>query len=124
MIEDDNNHDLSPTKGTGGAARNKKRDSTTLIDVVSILASAKTSAEDRKFDFLSEHLQQQGEWRQKELDMERERLAIEREKTEMEKMKTELMMQQLEASLQTRPSQVRVSKAKGKEIMVVESEDG
>ena len=57
-------------EGLGVSTKKKKGGSTALIDAVSILASAKSAGEARKFDFLSEHLQQQGELRRQELDLD------------------------------------------------------
>ena len=69
------------------------------MDAVSVLASPKSEGEERKFQFLSEHLKQQGELRQKELELEREWLEIEREKNWGEQRKRELMMMQLQGAL-------------------------
>ncbi|RPB03292.1 hypothetical protein L873DRAFT_1800866 [Choiromyces venosus 120613-1] len=82
--EDDNDGDSGTMRGIGGWTRNKKGASNALINAVSILAAGKTEGEEHKFDFLSEHLQQQGELRRRELDLERKRLDLEREKTVME----------------------------------------
>ncbi|KAG0126627.1 hypothetical protein HOY82DRAFT_614720 [Tuber indicum] len=71
-------------------------------DPISILPSAKSEREARKFDFHSEHLQQQGELQRQELDLERERLAIEREKNIAEQKRTEMMMMELQALIQGR----------------------
>ena len=99
MIEDeDDDRDFGTKRGISGPAKKKKGASTALIDAVSILASAKSDEEERKYTFLGEHLQQQVELRQKELDLERERLEIEREKNRMEERRTKLMMRQMEAT--------------------------
>jgi len=120
MIEgDDDEGDSSAIRSISGQARNKKRGSTTLIDAVSILASARSAGEERKFDFLSEHLQQQGELRRRELDLERERLNIEREKNEMEQRKTQLMMKQLETSLQIGRKRAEVSDSESKRQAII-----
>jgi len=125
MMDDDDNGEPSTIKAISGPTRAKKAasSSTPLIDVVSILASAKSTGEQRKFDFLTEQLQQQREFRWRELDLERERLELERKKTEMEQRKTELMMKQLEESVQMRLSQTKKLLGKGKEIMK-ENEEG
>jgi len=103
MLEDeDMEADASTARGLGGSTNKKKSGSTALIDAVSILASSKSEGEVRKFDFLTEQLQQQGELRRQELDLERERLAIEREKNTAEQKRTDMMMMQLQASLQRR----------------------
>ena len=102
LEEEDLEANSSTGRGAGRPTPQKKGKSTALIDAVSILASAKSEGETRKFDFLSEHLQQQGELRRQELELERERLAIEREKNTVEQKRTEMMMMQLEASLERR----------------------
>ena len=85
----------------GGSVRkgSKKKKGGTLIDAVTILASAKTEGESQKFDFLNRHLVQQSELRREKLVLERERLAIEREKAQTEQKRTELMMLQLQVSM-------------------------
>ena len=100
LEEEDLEANSSTGRGAGRSTPQKKGKSTALIDAVSILASAKSEGKTRKFDFLSEHLQQQGELRRQELELEleRERLAIEREKNTVEQKRTEIMMMQLEAS--------------------------
>jgi len=87
----------------GGSVRksSKKKKGGTLIDAVTILASAKTEGEWQKFDFLNQHLVQQSELRREELELERERLAIEREKAQTEQKRTELMILQLPASMRS-----------------------
>jgi len=64
-------------RGVGRSSKRKKEGSETLIDAVTILASAKTDGEEKKFDFLNRHLVQQGDFRRAELELEREKLAIE-----------------------------------------------
>jgi len=61
MEGDNDDGDSSAIWSISRQARNKKGGSTNIIDAVSILASARSAGEERKFDFLSEHLQQQGE---------------------------------------------------------------
>ena len=123
LEEDDNDGDASSMRGIGGPVRNKRGGSTALIDAVSILATAKTEGEGRKYDFLSEHLQQQGQLRRQELDLERERLDLEREKTAMEQRKTTLMMRQLEASIRMGISGVKGPESREKKIIIDDEEE-
>lgn len=95
MIEDDENAEAS---GIVGASRKKRSQSTALVDAVSILAAAKAEGEEKKFEFLAQHLQQQGELRHRELELEREKLEIERERNQAEQRRSELMLLQLQAS--------------------------
>ena len=127
MIDDDDeDHDFGTKKSISGPAQKKKGASTALIDAVSILASARSEGEEKKYTFLSEHLQQQSELRQKELDLERERLEIEREKNLMEGRRTQLMMKQLEATLHLGVSSGKDfgQHHKGSSIVIDETEEG
>ncbi|RPA97591.1 hypothetical protein L873DRAFT_1809652 [Choiromyces venosus 120613-1] len=121
---------------TSGTCSSKKRrlpdmieendndgDAGTMRGIVSILAAAKTEGEECKFDFLSEHLQQQGELPQRELDLEHERLDLEREKTVMEQRKTNLMMRQLEASIRMGISQAKGPESKEKKIIINDNKE-
>ncbi|PUU74635.1 hypothetical protein B9Z19DRAFT_1068063 [Tuber borchii] len=123
MEEDDSQGDAGTMRGIGGPVRNKKGASTALIDAVSILATAKTQDKERKFNFLSEHLQQQGELRRRELDIERKWLDLEREKTAMEQEKTNLMMRQLEESIRVGISHGKGSKSRKKNIIIDDEEE-
>ena len=115
--------DSSTARGSGGSIRKKKSGSTALIDAVSILASAKSEGEARKFDFLSEHLQQQGDLRRQELALERERLAIEREKNAAEQKRTEMMMVQLQESIERRLGDGIKQRGTGKEAKTDSSKE-
>ncbi|KAG0138091.1 hypothetical protein HOY82DRAFT_535028 [Tuber indicum] len=95
--EEDEDFEANPrtTRSLAGSTNKRKGGSTALIDAVSILASAKSEGEARKFDFLSEHLQQQGELQRQELDLKRERLAIKREKNIAEQKGAEMIIRKL-----------------------------
>lgn len=95
---DDDNENAEGASGTAGVSRKKKNQSTALVDAVSILAAAKAEGEEKKFEFLAQHLQQQGELRHRELELEREKLEIERERNHAEQRRSELMILQLQAS--------------------------
>ena len=121
--EDENDDDGRALRGIGGPGRNKKSASSALIDAVSILATAKTTGEERKFDLFSEHLQQQSELRRRELDLERQRLDLEREKTAMEQQKTNLMMRRLEASIRMGIRQTQGPEPMEKAIVINNEEE-
>lgn len=102
MIEEDNEN-AEGASGTAGASRKRKNQSTALVDAVSILAAAKAEGEEKKFEFLAQHLQQQGELRHRELELEREKLEIERQRNQAEQRRSEMMMLQLQASFRAGP---------------------
>ena len=92
--EDDGN-----SQRTERGSRKKKSSGGTLVDAVTILASAKMEGEDKKFEFLNRHIIQQGELRREELNLEREKLALKKEKAKAEQQKTELLLLQLRSSI-------------------------
>ncbi|RPA93178.1 hypothetical protein L873DRAFT_1793810 [Choiromyces venosus 120613-1] len=98
-LEDDENDEV----GCGGGRNTRKKrqggGGAALVDAVTVLASVKTEGENKKFEFLNHHLQQQGELRREELKLEQERLALDKEKAKAEQQKTELLMLQLRASM-------------------------
>ncbi|RPB02927.1 hypothetical protein L873DRAFT_1787381 [Choiromyces venosus 120613-1] len=98
-LEDDEDDEV----GCGGGRNTRKKrqggGGAALVDAVTVLASVKTEGENKKFEFLNHHLQQQGELRREELKLEQERLALDKEKAKAEQQKTELLMLQLRASM-------------------------
>ena len=102
LVEDEDDDEVG--RGAGRSSKKKKGGSKTLIDTVTILASAKTEGEEKKFDFLNRHLLQQADLQREELQLEREKLAIEREKAQSEQKRMEFMMLQLQASIQSNHS--------------------
>jgi len=60
LIDEEREEESSSTSIEKSSKR-KKGEGGTLIDAISILASAKTEGEVKRFDFLNYHLLQQGE---------------------------------------------------------------
>lgn len=100
QLIDEEKEEESTSGLIGKGSKRKKGEGGTLIDAVSILASAKTDGEVKRFDFLNRHLLQQGDLRREELALERDRLEIEKEKARAEERRTDLMILQLQASMQ------------------------
>lgn len=73
-----------------------------MVEAVGILASTKAEGDERKFEFLDKHLEQQGELRRQEIGLEREKLELERERARAEQRRTDLLILQLRASMEGR----------------------